>query len=191
MTYQTWPVLALKSMPDMLSMSFTKIGGLKPMPCHACKKLRCHFQFLVGLSHVSHLFCDILLISIAIKSNDEYFQSPRKVKSWSGATLAQARIVTSMSIQGPFSLYIIHGHHIGQKEIRYIFFYSCSKGDTCQFRHEPAALTNETVSARSWRVKRWKEQSSKKCLASWGDHDHERRARDKERERRGKEWGVR
>ena len=77
MTYQTWPVLALKSMPDMLSMSFTKIGGLKPMPCHACKKLRCHLQFLVGLSHVSHLFCDILLISIAIKSNDEYFQSPK------------------------------------------------------------------------------------------------------------------
>ena len=107
----------------------------------------------------------------------------RKIKSWSGATLAQARIVTSMSIQGPLSLYIIHGHHIGQKEIRYIFFYSCSKGDTCQFRHEPAALTNETVSARSWRVKRWKEQSSKKCLASWGDHDHERRARDKEREK--------
>ena len=72
-----------------------------------------------------------------------------------GVTLAQARIVTSMSIQGPFSLYIIHGHHIGQKEIRYIFFYSCSKGDTCQFRHEPAALTNETVSARSLSVKRW------------------------------------
>ena len=68
-------------------------------------------------------------------------------------------------------------------ERRYILFYSCSKGDTCQFRHEPAALTNETVSARSWRVKRWKEQSSKKCLASWGDHDHERRARDKEREK--------
>ena len=114
-----------------------------------------------------------------------------EVKPWLGATLAQARIVTSMSIQGPVSLYIIHGHHIGQKEIRYIFFYSCSKGDTCQFRHEPAALTNETVSARSWRVKRWKEQSSKKCLASWGSHDHERRARDKERERRGKEWGER
>ena len=41
----------------------------------------------------------------------------------------------------------------GQKETR--FFYSCSKGDTCQFRHEPAALTNETVSARSLSVKRW------------------------------------
>ena len=114
----------------------------------------------------------------------------RKVKSWSGATLAQARIVTSMSIQGPVSLYIIHGHHIRQKEVRYIFFYSCSKGDTCQFRHEPAALTNETVSARSWSVK---DERNSPAKSAWppGEIMTMRDEREIKRERRGKEWGER
>ena len=89
-----------------------------------------------------------------------------------------------MSIQGPVSLYIIHGHHIRQKEVRYIFFYSYSKGDTCQFRHEPAALTNETVSARSWSVNRGRDSPAK---SAWPPEEimTMRDERERKREREG------
>ena len=58
------------------------------------------------------------------------------------------------------------------------------------FEGRHLSISSRTSSSHQWNCKckvleckRWEEQSSKKCLASWGDHDHERRARDKEREK--------
>ncbi|KAK8372105.1 hypothetical protein O3P69_017394 [Scylla paramamosain] len=38
------------------------------------------------------------------------------------------------------------GERVGKDNDCYFYYYSsCSKGEMCKFRHEPAALRNETV----------------------------------------------
>ena len=77
MTYQTWPVLALTIMPDMLSMSFTKIGGSSPCHVMLAKNWDVIFNFLFGFHMWVTSFVIYYWYFTAIKSNDEYFQSPK------------------------------------------------------------------------------------------------------------------